>query len=231
MSSSQSGNVLFYILIAVALLAALSYAVSSSGRGSAQQITGEKARLYATELIEYTDAMATGVAQLRLRGVALNSLCFDHARWGTADYNHAACGDDRNRIFHPDGAGLAWVNASEQAMDADASPDRLWHIYADNEVQDVGTTSGTAEGAELILLVDELDVSVCQQINGLLGVTDPDAAPPVDTGYGTMEFAGSFGYSETIGDEDAALAGKTSACFQKTSNPAKYAFYKVLSAR
>lgn len=231
MNASQSGNVLFYILIAVALLGALSFAVSNSGRGSARQISDDKARLFATEIIEYADAVAMGVAQLRLRGAPLESLCFDHDRWGNADYNHAGCGDDRNRLFHPDGAAITWANAPAEAMDDAASPDNLWHIYADNEVLNVGTTTGAADGAELLLMTDELSLPVCQQINGLLGVTDSSAAPPTDTDYGTMPFAGSFGYAATIGDETAALAGKTAACFQKTANPAKYAFYKVLAVR
>lgn len=231
MNASQSGNALFYILIAVALLGALSFAVSNSGRGSAQQISDDKARLYATEIIEYADAMAIGVAQLRLRGTPLESLCFDHARWGNADYNHAGCGDNRNHLFHPDGAALGWANAPAEAMDDAATPDNLWHIYSDNEVQNVGTTVGAPEGAELLLMVDELSLPICRQINGLLGVTDRSAAPPIDTDYGTTPFAGVFGYNANIGDEDAALAGKTAACFQKTANPAKYAFYKVLGVR
>lgn len=231
MKASQSGNVLFYILVAVALLAALSYAVSASSRGSVQQLGEERARLYAVQLIEYADAMALGVAQLRLRGTDLESLCFDHDRWGGADYSHAGCADTRNRVFHPDGAAIAWANAPEQAMDAASLPDNLWHVYADNEVQGVGTTTGAADGADLVLMADELSLAVCQQINRLLGVTDATSAPPVDTVYGTAKFTGAFGYTRTIGDEDAALAGKTAACFQKTANPPRYVFYKVLVAR
>lgn len=231
MKISQSGNVFFYILVAVALIAALSYAVANSGRGNIQQLGEEKARLYATEIIEYANGMASAVAQLRLRGVPVDSLCFDHARWGMADYDHAGCADTRNRLFHPDGAGLIWAMAPEQAMDSSAMPDNLWHIYSSNEIQNTGTTSGTAESADLLLMVDELSLEVCRQINGLLGVTDPDTDPPVDTEYGTLAFAGSFTYAATIGDEDAALVGKSAACFKKTSNPVKYAFYKVLIAR
>ncbi|MCC6597794.1 MAG: hypothetical protein IT559_03300 [Alphaproteobacteria bacterium] len=231
MGNAQSGNVLFYILIAVVLLAALSFAVSHSGRGNIQQVSAERARLQAAELLEYANDMAAGVGQLRLRGVAVTALCFDHARWGGADYTHGACGDVRNRIFDPEGAGLFWKNVPAEALDSTATPDALWHIYGDNEVQDIGTTAGDASGADLLLVADALTLSVCQSLNGLLGVTDVSDAPPVDTSYGTGFYVGGFGYSATIGDEDALLAGKTAACFQKTANPPKYVFYKVLQAR
>ena len=82
MNSSESGNVLFYILIAVALLAALSYTVAQSTRGNVGQLSAERARLYATEIIENANVMSSAVSQLRLRGVDLDELCFDHVSWG-----------------------------------------------------------------------------------------------------------------------------------------------------
>ncbi len=228
---SQSGNVLFYILIAVGLLAALSYAVSQGSRGGNSQISEERARLFAGEIIEHANTLAAAASQLRLRGVAAGSLCFDHAEWGLNDYDHAGCTDNFNRIFHPTGAGIEWTNAPAEAMDTAATPDNLWHFYGDNEIELVGTTNGDATSSDLILMVDELSLTVCQKINELLGVTAANTAPPTDTAYGTTRYIGTFGYTATIGDEDATLEGQPAACFQKTAAPAKYAFYKVLIAR
>lgn len=228
--NTERGNVLFYILVAVVLLAALTYAVAQSGRGNVQKLSDEKARLLASELIEYANTVANAVGQLRLRGVDLDELCFDHPNWGASDYNHAGCSDNFNKIYHPDGGGLTWTQANADAMDSTASPDNLWHFYSDNEIQDVGTTAGDSSSTELIIMVDELQQNVCQQINGLLGVTDADTAPPTDTAYGETRYVGAFGYTATIGDEagGAALDGKPAGCFQAGG---KYAFYKVLVAR
>ncbi|MEZ5813925.1 MAG: hypothetical protein R3E13_04285 [Alphaproteobacteria bacterium] len=229
--TQENGNAFFYILIAVVLLAALSFAVSQNGRGNVQQISAERARLYAGEIIEQANIMASAVAQTRLRGSALNELCFDHTSWGASNYNHAGCASDLNKIYHPDGAGITWTNAPSEAMDTAATPDNLWHFYGDNEIENIGTTCGAASCADLIMLVDELQLTVCQQINGLLGVTDATATPPTDTSYGETRYIGSFGYTATIGDEAAALSGQTAACFQKTAAPAEYVFYKVLVSR
>ena len=230
MNTSQSGNVLFYILIAVALLAALSYAVSQNNRGGGAGLSKERARLYATEVIDTAGSIATGVSQLRLRGVQPDDLCFDHTSWGNANYANPSCSDPQTNLYDLQGAGLNWAEAPREAMDEKATPDYLWHFYRDNEIEGVGTTTGTDTSADLILLVDELSLEVCQQINGLLGVTDADATPPTDTGYGTGYFAGIFTNSAIIGDEDPILANKNAACFFNTSDN-KYAFYKVLVAR
>jgi hypothetical protein len=229
MNNAQSGNILIYILIAVALLASLSYAVTQSTRGSAN-ISAERARLFAGEIIDIASSMASGVEQLRLRGVNTEDLCFNHASWGGANYNHGGCGDTQTHLYTPEGAGLNWALAPSGAMDAAATPDNLWHFYSDNEIENVGTTSGDAAGVDLIVMVDELSLTVCQQINDLLGVTDASTAPPSDTGYGATRFTGTFSYTATIGDEDAALAGKNAACFLNTTT-GEYAFYKVLLAR
>lgn len=229
----ERGNALIYILIAVGLLVALSLAVASSTRGNVEQLTAERGRLYATEILEYANIMANAVGQIRLRGMGLGDLCFDDPNWGVNDYDHAGCTDDSNKIFHPGGAGLTWSEAPSEAMDVIGSPDNLWHIYGDNEVDNVGSTCGAADCADLILVVDELHLVVCQQLNDLLGVTDADTAPPTDTTFGETRYVGTFGYSATIGDEAGgeAINGKTAGCFQKTNAPAEYVFYKVLVAR
>ena len=231
--TDERGSVIFYVLIAVVLLAALSYAVSNSIRGNVQQLSEDRARLYASEILEYANIMANAVAQLRLRGVDDDMLCFDDPNWGADDYDHAGCTDNLNKIFHPSGAGLTWTQPPSEAMDSAASPDNIWHIYGDNEIQDVGETCGDSSCADLILVVDELAQQTCIEINELLDITNPGDVPPTDTDMGETRYIGAFGYSETIGDEAgvANFRGRTSACFQRTAAPAEYVFYKVLIAR
>lgn len=231
--NTQSGNVLFYILIAVALLAALTFAVAQSGRGSGQQINDERARLIASEMIEYSNTVSAAVAQLRLRGVEESELCFDHQGWGASNYDHSpACTDDFNKIFDIEGAGVTWSEAPSEAMDDSATPDNLWHIYGDNEVQNIGSTNGDATSSDLILVADELALNVCQQINVLLDITDTAIAPPTDNDMGETRYVGAFGYSQSIADEagGALLEGQSSGCFENTTDN-EYVFYKVLIAR
>lgn len=229
---NESGSAIFYVLIAVSLLGALIFAVSNSSRDSTKHLSEDKARLIATDLIEYSNTVANGVAQIRLRGVADTSLCFDDPQW-PADYNHAGCTDDRNKIFHVSGAGVVWSKAKNEAMDSAATPDELWHFYGNNEIDQVGTTCGAANCADLIMVADELLPEICIELNNKLGVTNPSGAPPTDTAFNETLYKGAYGFNNVIGDEGGGvyLRGKTSACFQKTGAPAEYVFYKVLVAR
>jgi hypothetical protein len=227
MRNNQSGNVLFIVLIAVALLASLSFAVSRGGRGNVDALSGERARLLATDIIEYSNLIGNAVAQIRLRGFPDEQISFENnVLSGLVNGN---CADAQCEIFS--GGGISYILPPSEVMDSSASPDNRWHFLADNEIQDVGSTCGADTCADLLLVLDELKLSVCQQLNKLLGVTDLDVAPPTDADVGVVEFVGSYGYSETIGDSDAVLAGKRSACFLKSTVPAEYVFYKVLVAR
>jgi hypothetical protein len=228
--AAQRGNVLFYILIAIALLAALTYAVAQSSRGNVSQLSAEKGRLLATEIIEYSNIMASAVAQLKLRGVKESELCFDDAGWGNNDYDHAGCADSLHKIFHPQGGGLTWTRAPHEAMSTALVADDRWHIYSDNEVQDVGTTCADDNCSELILVVDELSQVVCEEIDILLNIIAKGEAVPSDNSdIGETTFKGTYGYTNTINNVD--LNGRTTGCFEKTNPPAEYTFYKVLIAR
>ena len=229
---SERGNVLFYILIAVGLLASLSYAITQSNRGNTNQLEEERARIFASEILEYANVVANSVGQLRLRGVGQTSLCFDHASWGASNYNHAGCSDTRNQIFNLDGGGVTWANAPNEAMDPAAGPDNLWHFYGSNEIQNIGTTCGAASCADLVMLTDELSLGTCLALNNLVGVTNPSDAPPTDLGQDETRYTGAFSFAQVIGNEagGAALSGQKAGCFQNTSN-SKYTFYKVLIVR
>jgi hypothetical protein len=229
-NNSQAGNVLFYILIAVVLLAALSFAVMQSGRGSISAVTEEKARMLAAEIIEYANIMANATAQVRLRDVRDTELCFDSTHWGVDNYPNPSCSDPATKIFDLKGGGVTWTNAPAMAMDTTASPDNLWHIYGNNAVQEIGTTCNAAACADLILVVDELREDICIQINNLVKVENPSDVPPIDTQIGTTRFIGTYDYVATLGDETSVLRGKTGACFRNVTTD-EYTFYKVLVAR
>lgn len=229
----EKGNVLFYILIAVAMIAALSYAVAQSGRGNIQKLKEEKAGILAQEILDYTNTLSSAVTQIKLRGVKDSELCFDDANWpGSVDYNHAGCTDNFNHVFHIEGAGLTLNFPPNEAMNESASPDDLWHFTGATEIQNVGSTCNGDNCTDLIVTVDELNKETCLAINDMIGMNNPSDNPPVDSTYDNTEYQGSFGYVETVGNEAGGtdLIGASSGCFY-ASALAKYVFYKVLVAR
>ena len=229
---AESGNVLFYILIAIALLASLSYAVSQSSRGGGGQISQERAKLMATEIIDYSDIILKAVTQLRLRGVNDENLCFDSNTWGYNDYYHAACDTASNKLFDLGGAGINLTQPPEGSQLATAT-NTHWRFTGNGEIEGIGTTCGNDNCADLILRAMFLKEEVCKEINNMLGVGPKNAAPPTDSDAAGEYFIGAYNYAETIGNEAGGteLSGKKSACFYQTSGTPKYVFYRVLIAR
>lgn len=226
MRQTESGNVMFYILIAIVLLAALSYAISQGGRTGAQNLTGDRERLLATEIIDYADTVKKTVQMLRLRGSQFSDLSFasdDLAGYGVSGTAPA------HEIFNTAGGAALYKKPDDSAL---ALPSD-WIFTATNEVENVGTTGGAADNADLLMILQPLKKSVCITLNERLSVTNPAGDPPVDTDIDTaVPFTGGAGFAQTIGNEagSASLAGHNAGCFRETAS-GNYYFYQVLLAR
>ncbi len=226
----QRGNVMFYILIAVALLAALIFAVSQSGRGSAKHVSEEKLRLLANSVIEYSGVVANAVAQLRLRGCKNSELSFENST--DASYvNAGAPADKICHVFSIVGGGITFQYPPAQAI-AGGAPKHM--ITGGLEVEEIGSTCGGNSCTELLIATGPLLESVCVEINNIMGIDNPGGSPPADQVdfIGQDEYIGTLAYGATFGDEPASadLTRKTAACM-RDQNDTLFYFYKVLLAR
>lgn len=100
----EAGNVLFLILIAVALFAALSYAVTQSSRGDGNDISDEQAKLIAGEILNYEVAIKTAAQRIKARG----DWCEPYSVVPTelTDYS-ASCGNTlKGMVFEPEGGAI-----------------------------------------------------------------------------------------------------------------------------
>lgn len=84
----NSGNVLFLILIAVALFAALSYIVSHSTRGGGSDASDEKIKLVAAQMLQNGIATRLAVTRMRVAGIKPEDMNF----WWDGDPNFAVFG-------------------------------------------------------------------------------------------------------------------------------------------
>jgi len=218
--SPESGNVLFYILIAVALLAALSYTVASSSRGSVSMLSDDKAALYATEIIEYGGVMANAVSQLRLRGYKDTQISFENSV--VAGYTNANCTGDGCKVFHPSGAGVTYMAPKSEWLDSTWSADSAyatWGFYTNNYIPEIGTSEG-----DLILAVGFIDKTLCIALNNKLGVTNPSGDPPNEPGQISSEkFTGTY---TALGGLEA-LQGKQAGCFKNTAGALNLSYFYV----
>lgn len=218
---------MFYILIAIGLLAALSYAIAQGSRTSATALTQDRSELLASQIIEYGDVLSKSVAQMRLRGTGIADLRFSHP---DLDAAYGTYGDDPdNEVFHPNGGG---VNYQSLPADITATPD--WIFTAQNPVQDVGLTCTNSSCSELLAVAVGINESVCVAINELISVANVSGAPPADGAVSTDTlFAGAFAYgNEIIGDGDGSIgasnmSGQTAACILDDT-AGENIFYQVL---
>ena len=142
----ESGNVLFLILIAVALFAALSYAVTQSTRSGSGATTNETAGLDAAELVQYPTGVRTAVLRMVIDGVDPQNLEFN-APSTFGDLTSTEVG-----VFHPDGGGATYV----------LPPDATWVFNANFEILNIGTSvSSDFAGNEYIALLVGIPDSVC----------------------------------------------------------------------
>lgn len=242
MKNAQSGNVLFYILLAVALLAGLSYAVSQGGRSSTQGLTAERARIFATEIIEYAEALATATAQVRLRGYTEGQVSFENDI--VSGYENAICTSDECKVFALAGGGVNYIAPHEEWLDQTRSSlPRYGELYFHGGTHVVNVGS---ENDDLIMFISYLHRDVCIAINDLLGIKPTGRAVPLE-GHGpfavNVKFTGNFvqvvdrniSGSGTTGQPDI-LHGQFSGCTESSGTsstplPETYHFFRVLLAR
>ncbi len=227
-NNTQRGSVFVYILLAVALLAALSYAVSRGNRNSTSTMTDQQAKLAAQEIIEYGNTVAAAVQKLRLRGCLDTEISFENSTY--AGYiNPNAPSDKSCHVFDLNGGNIEYAKSPDPYFFL-SNP--VWRqsygFMIGTEWEGNGNTCASNECVDLMMLLSPLDENICSAINKVLGIS----TIPEDTQLSGAPFQGAYAYSKTIGDEAAgtAMIGKTAACFKNLS-PADYRFTQVLIAR
>lgn len=100
-NSSERGSGLLIIFIAIILFSILTYAISQGGSGT-KNISDEKIRIMASEIIDTGNRLAETVSRMKLRGIAEGDISFENS--GTNI--NASCSTDECKIFKYDGGGL-----------------------------------------------------------------------------------------------------------------------------
>lgn len=230
----EQGNVLFLILIAVALFAALSYAVTQSSRSGGGDANNETNLISSAQIAQYPASVRTSIIRMIVsNNVEVTQLNFDppSAFGVTCD---AAPGDC---VFHPQGGGATYVNAPGDIMDnTGANADGRWHYSANYEVRYVGgSTTTSPDGNEIIAFLPDIKPSICAKINSELNVSgdtsmtadlDPAAAAQyMGTGYTIPNETDIIG---TAGGA-AAFDGQAFGCI--TDGGGDHIYYHVLVER
>lgn len=244
-SRPVSGNILFVILIAIGLFALLG-SVVMDGDTATNQISKDKAKLAAQEILAYAQSVEQGVQRMLSKGVSENDLCFDYDEYpgGNSDYEHAACATESNRVFHPSGGGVRYRAPEANYLDTAYSAQTNYGTYfisAVADVLDLPRGTGSAGNHELILFLPAVKKNICIALNNILNIGLKNQEPVAEFQVAftnNAHFQGSFtpGPSNQIGNMTAPYdiwSGKHNGCFQAEADlyADGYVFYQVLHVR
>ncbi len=236
---SESGNVLFLILIAVALFAALSYVVTQSTRSGGGSTEREKNILSSAQMTQYPTQLRTAIIRQVLGGVAIESVLFNAPGSFGASVNL--------EVFHPSGGGATFQQAPAD-LSAGGNTPLTWTYNAEFDVPGVGLDG--AGGNDVIAFLPGISSGICRQVNEELGInvsgctagaSFPSGVPQVSTATPTLVNTNMVtGYTFPITDRPnlTGPAGCTtvfdrqaSGCFADTTGTPRYVFYSVLLER
>lgn len=222
----QRGNILFLILLAVVLFAALAYAVTSSMRGGGADSAMERNSLISAQLLQSATMTSNALTRLMLmtdKKVGQIDLSSSQVTYGDV----AGCTANSCNLFHPDGGGAsppmllpkdAIDPAATSCLSSHGTPEGL--IKPAMYLVSVGNV-GT-DAPELMLYQCGLKRSICDQINMQAGLWKPGDAP-ISNALG----AGNVGYTPyatsvtyplpsltpgQLGSTDARIKGAQSWC-------------------
>ncbi|MFH1158313.1 MAG: hypothetical protein V1721_05450 [Pseudomonadota bacterium] len=228
---SERGNALFLILIAVALFAALSYAITQSGRGSGT-VDKEQALITAASISEYPATLRTAVTRMLITGTpGYGSSGIDTVTTVTGKTYELFDPTGGGATINPPPSGVGSSIAAWTFVDANLATDGFW-------VFEVGTDVAVTGREVLAVLGDDgvatLSLTVCQQINKGLGQSDPYTpaylAVPIDWATpGTVDVAGNANTLKGAGARLAFVDGEPFSCISNAASAiAPYNYYHAL---
>ncbi|MDY0029329.1 MAG: hypothetical protein RBR86_05225 [Pseudobdellovibrionaceae bacterium] len=224
-SRGEAGNVLFLILIAVALFAALSYAVTQSTRSGGGDASSETNLVNSSQISQYPAGVKTAITRMIIsNNVSADELLFDPP----STFSSLVAGTENEAVFHPTGGGAIYSEAPASVMNS-VGPG-TWHFNAENEVLNIGTDgSPSTDSADIIAFLPDVKKAICDSIHSKLGlsltyvaITTVDYASDMATGNTGIPVAPA---GDVIG---GALAGQPQGCFLDGTT---YVYFHVLVER
>lgn len=211
--ASQQGNVLFLILIAVVLFAALSYAITQSNRGSGNA-TRETTNVAASSIMQYTMLVRVGMDRMLLGGKTIDDLSF--VLPSEAGFNTAP----KNEVFNPNGGGVPAPLYSPEQVESNGTTTGYWFFPKKKVIKDVGSAQ-----PETVAILTNVKRALCEQINfhNTNTTTIPDANDTT---------ANLTGDDNGVAFEGTGIDGEIYGCVRTTdAAPSQYLYYHAVVER
>jgi len=243
--NNQRGTVFFYILIGVALFAALSYAVSQTLRvssGSGEQMTGsiEKMNMYKSDLDQFLEAIQLRINMMVISdGVNEKNIDFRTTKYllGNNTQNcwntNPGCTTASCRVFAPDSPDgiqpIIFEQIASKTLQTSAGRPKNGHAQINQAIiEGVGSPA-----PDMVLQISGINPVFCNFYNSKQGITTnfTDSSVFEDIGetladsrqqaLGGCATAAVFNATNIFGDQATQFAGKRTFCA-----PADYSAFR-----
>lgn len=227
-SKAEGGNVLFIILICVALFGALGFAIGSGRDNLSRAGDTEETRLTATNIVQYGNTLSSGMQKLIRIAAAEDTNANSRGIIFAASGANAAYGtvgsQPATELFHSNGGGLIYAAPPPAACVTSIC---AYEFVAQYNIAGVGT----AALAEVTMVLVDVQEDVCKLLNsvaksglsaiptgGALTLTRFNGTTYYDSGPSSIALAGGF-------------SGKKAFCYKESSGAGRYIYVHVIRAR
>jgi len=154
---TEAGNATIYVVILVALFAALSFTLMRQNDSSeSASLESEKADIIAAQIIAYPFQVKQAVEMMTMTGTESSDL--DFMPPGDVNFNTAPT---KNKVFHPGGGGLNLARLPAEAIaQISAIPPAGWYLGRFNNVEWSPTMT-----QDVMLTAYQIDRQICESIN------------------------------------------------------------------
>ena len=216
---NEEGNALFLILIAVTLFAALSYAVTQSGRGSGKGASDDANLISSSQITQYPAAIRSGVDRLMIRGWGASQLRFEPDS-GQPDYTLP------ENLFNPSGlAGVIPQDPPQNAVEDSTTAEWIYNRAAG--LPEVGEDAN----ADIVAILPGILERVCTMLNDQIVGRDyfstTNNIPVLAAAIADFEAAIAAG-DWAAGGDSAAMEGKAFLCVQNGAG-GDFVYYHALA--
>lgn len=233
------GNILFLILLAVVLFAALSYAVTSSMRGGGKDASGENLKTQIATIQNFGMQMRSAVMRMTMTG-GYNLWQIDFSAPDvSASTANATCATAACKFHDPAGGGVTPALLPARFR-ADNSVCNISSVFGGKYWIRNATVKGVGIDTQrdLVLLYPGVTKALCLAVNEANGVANPSGNPPEDSTMSSADYSGTLTQDVALTDTvqlgaAAPINGQQMFCVRETnfSSTNCYYLYFVLMER
>lgn len=176
----EHGNALVYVLIIVALFAALNFILArGSDTSETNIIDNQKIDFHATQIMNYAAQMRDSTERMMITGTDIDDITF--FQQGDADFDSDVTYPHGDKLYHPQGGGMIPQTFSNEIAAAagatESSPDAGWYVGRFNNF---GWSYSSADN-DVVLVAYRIPESVCARINEMIAGDDYVPPPQLTT--------------------------------------------------